>query len=107
MERFIELAEEEGAEILVGGKRPSHLTRGYFYEPTVFIGSNKMQIAQEEIFGPCLTVVPYAGGDAEAVRLANDTIYGLGAGVVSAKSTRAFNVARRISRRVCIRSGFV
>ena len=55
--------------------------KGFFYEPTVFIGTNDMRIAQEEIFGPVLTVIPYSGTDADAVRLANDSIYGLGGGV--------------------------
>ena len=55
-----------------------------------------MRIAQEEIFGPVLTVVPYSGKDDDAVRLANDSIYGLGGGVVSTSTARAFNVARRI-----------
>ena len=57
---------------------------------------NDLRIAQEEIFGPVLTVVPYSGDDEDAVRLANDTIYGLGGGVVSTSDSRAFNVARRI-----------
>jgi acyl-CoA reductase-like NAD-dependent aldehyde dehydrogenase len=87
---------EQGAEVLCGAKRPDHLDEGFFYEPTVFIGTNDMRIAQEEIFGPVLTVVPYSGGDEEAVRLANDSIYGLGGGVVAASSARAFNVARQI-----------
>jgi len=55
-----------------------------------------MRIAQEEIFGPCMTVVPYSGGDEEAVRIANDSIYGLGGGAVAASQSRAFNVARQI-----------
>jgi aldehyde dehydrogenase (NAD+) len=87
---------EQGAELLVGGKRPAHLNKGFFYEPTVFIGSNDMKIAQEEIFGPVLTVIPYSGKDDDAVRLANDSIYGLGGSVQAATSARAFNVARRV-----------
>ena len=62
---------------------PTASTKGFFYEPTVFIGTNDMRIAQEEIFGPVLTVVPYSGKDDDAVRLANDSIYGLGGGVES------------------------
>jgi aldehyde dehydrogenase (NAD+) len=87
---------DQGAELLCGGKRPEGLAKGFYYEPTVFVSSNDTRIAQEEIFGPVLTVVPYSGTDADAVRLANDSIYGLGGGVVSTSDSRAFNVARRI-----------
>jgi acyl-CoA reductase-like NAD-dependent aldehyde dehydrogenase len=87
---------EQGAELLTGGKRPEGFEKGFYYEPTVFIGSNEMRIAQEEIFGPVFTVVPYSGTDEDAVRLANDSIYGLGGGVESQSTARAFNVARRI-----------
>ena len=87
---------EQGAELLTGGKRPKGFDRGFFFEPTVFIGTNDMRIAQEEIFGPVLTVIPYSGTDADAIRLANDSVYGLGGGVVAANTARAFNVARQI-----------
>src|SRR3546814_16404429 len=60
------------------------------------LGRNDMRIAQEEIFGPVLTVVPYSGKDADAVALANDSIYGLGGAVMSASTSRGFNVARQI-----------
>jgi acyl-CoA reductase-like NAD-dependent aldehyde dehydrogenase len=87
----------EGARVLVGGKRPADQPRGYFYEPTVLMDArNDMRVAQEEIFGPVLTVIGYDGTDTEAVRLANDSIYGLAGGVVSSDTSRAFNVARRI-----------
>jgi acyl-CoA reductase-like NAD-dependent aldehyde dehydrogenase len=87
---------EEGAELITGGKAPAHLEKGFFYEPTVLIGRNGMRIAQEEIFGPVLTVIPYSGKDEDAVRIANDSIYGLSGGVLAANTARAFNVARRI-----------
>ena len=80
----------------VAASAPRVWTRAYYYEPTVFVSSNDLRIAQEEIFGPVLTVVPYSGEDEDAVRLANDSIYGLGGGVVSTSDSRAFNVARRI-----------
>lgn len=96
VERYVQSGIDEGAELLCGGKRPPGLDRGYFYEPTVFVSDNRLTIAQEEIFGPVLTVVPYSGDDGEAVRLANDSIYGLGGGVVSASTSRAFNVARQV-----------
>jgi aldehyde dehydrogenase (NAD+) len=87
---------EEGAELVTGGKIPGHLQKGFFYEPTVLVGRNDMRIAQEEIFGPVLTVIPYSGTDEDAVRIANDSIYGLSGGVLAANTARAFNVARRI-----------
>jgi len=96
VEGYVASGLEQGAELLCGGKRPEGFDKGFYYEPTVFVSSNELRIAQEEIFGPVLTVVPYSGDDEDAVRLANDTIYGLGGGVVSTSDSRAFNVARRI-----------
>jgi aldehyde dehydrogenase (NAD+) len=97
VEELVQSGIAEGARVLVGGKRPADQPRGYFYEPTVLIDArNDMRIAQEEIFGPVLTVIGYDGTDEEAVRLANDTIYGLAGGVVSADTSRGFGVARRI-----------
>jgi acyl-CoA reductase-like NAD-dependent aldehyde dehydrogenase len=96
VEGYVASGHEQGAELLTGGRRPPSLDRGFFYEPTVFIGGSDMRIAQEEIFGPVLTVVPYSGADSDAVRLANDSIYGLGGFVVAAGTGRAFNVARQI-----------
>ncbi len=96
VEGYVASGLEQGAELLCGGKRPDGMETGFYYEPTVFVSSNDLRIAQEEIFGPVLTVVPYSGEDEDAVRLANDSIYGLGGGVVSTSDSRAFNVARRI-----------
>jgi aldehyde dehydrogenase (NAD+) len=96
VEGYVASGLEQGAELLCGGKRPEGMDKGYYYEPTVFVSSNDLRIAQEEIFGPVLTVVPYSGEDEDAVRLANDSIYGLGGGVVSTSDSRGFNVARRI-----------
>jgi acyl-CoA reductase-like NAD-dependent aldehyde dehydrogenase len=96
VEGYTQSAIDEGAEIMVGGKRPEGFPKGFYYEPTVYVARNDMRVAQEEIFGPCLTVVPYSGEDAEGVRIANDTIYGLGGGVVSGSTSHAFNVARQI-----------
>jgi len=96
VEGYVQSGLDQGAELLCGGKRPDGMSTGYFYEPTVFVSSNDLKIAQEEIFGPVLTVVPYSGDDDDAVRIANDSIYGLGGGVVSASTSRAFNVGRRI-----------
>ncbi|HEY3669611.1 MAG TPA: aldehyde dehydrogenase family protein [Acidimicrobiia bacterium] len=96
VEALVAAGIAEGAELVCGGRRPEGIDRGFFYEPTVLIGTNDMRIAQEEIFGPVLTVIPYSGSDTDAVRRANDSIYGLGGRVIAASTARAFNVARRI-----------
>jgi aldehyde dehydrogenase (NAD+) len=96
VESYVQSGLDEGARLLCGGTRPAAIDKGFFYEPTVFVGPNSLRIAQEEIFGPVLTVVPYSGKDEDAVRLANDSIYGLGGSVVSASTSRAFNVGRQI-----------
>ncbi len=87
----------EGATWVCGGPdRPEGLTTGYFVRPTVFANvNNKMTIAQEEIFGPVLSIIPYEDED-DAVRIANDTIYGLAGGVWSGDAERAKRVARRL-----------
>ncbi|HLN18382.1 MAG TPA: aldehyde dehydrogenase family protein [Acidimicrobiales bacterium] len=93
---YIEKGKEEGARVVVGGGRPAHLPKGYYVEPTLFADvDNKMTIAQEEIFGPVLVVVPFEDDD-DAVRIANDNQYGLGVGVTSGSEERALAVARRI-----------
>jgi len=96
VEEYVASGIDEGATLVCGGKRPEGLDKGFFYEPTAFIGTNDMRIAREEIFGPVLTIIPYSGTDDDAVRIANDSIYGLDGGVVAANTSRAFNVARRI-----------
>jgi aldehyde dehydrogenase (NAD+) len=93
---YIEKGKAEGARVVVGGGRPAHLEKGFYVEPTLFADvENSMTIAQEEIFGPVLVVVPYEDDD-DAVRLANQNQYGLGVGVTSASEERAMAVARRI-----------
>jgi len=92
----IERGKAEGARVVVGGGRPTHLDKGYYVEPTLFADvENSMSIAQQEIFGPVLVVVPFDDDD-DAVRVANDSEYGLGVGVTSASEERALAVARRI-----------
>lgn len=96
VEGYIELGQEEGAKVVLGGGRPAGLDRGYYVEPTLFVGvDNGMRIAQEEIFGPVLAVVPYDSVD-EAVALANDSEYGLSGAVWSADPERGLGIARRI-----------
>ncbi|MDX2040681.1 MAG: aldehyde dehydrogenase family protein [Acidobacteriota bacterium] len=94
---YIKKGIEEGATLVCGGAdMPEGLTKGYFVRPTVFANvNNKMTIAQEEIFGPVLSIIPYEDED-DAVRIANDTIYGLAGGVWSGDPERAKRVARRL-----------
>ena len=95
---YLDLGKQEGAELLIGGAQ-SHqsgdLAGGYYVEPTVFKGNNKMRLFQEEIFGPVLAVTTFKT-EAEALEIANDTLYGLGAGVW----TRNGNVAYRMGRAI-------
>jgi aldehyde dehydrogenase (NAD+) len=95
--RYIDLAMKEGARLVVGGpKPPPEQPVGWFVQPTVFADvHNDMRIAQEEIFGPVLSVIPYAGDD-EAIRLANDSRYGLAGSVFTSDSDRGWTVARSI-----------
>jgi aldehyde dehydrogenase (NAD+) len=93
---YIEKGRAQGARLLLGGGVPAHLEKGYYVEPTVFVDvTNDMTIAREEIFGPVLAVIAYDDED-DAVRIANDSEYGLSAGVWSASEERALAVARRI-----------
>ena len=93
---YIEKGNEEGARLLLGGSTPSHLDKGYYVEPTVFVDvSNDMTIAREEIFGPVLAVIAY-DDEEEAVHIANDSDFGLSGSVWSASDERALAVARRI-----------
>ncbi|MEK6566304.1 MAG: aldehyde dehydrogenase family protein [Bacteroidota bacterium] len=95
---YIAKGNAAGAKIAVGGGIPSDpaLAKGSFVEPTIFTGvDNKMTIAQEEIFGPVLSVIQYTSED-DAVAMANDSIYGLGGGVWSKDKDRAMSVARRL-----------
>ena len=100
VEGYVQSGLDEGAVLATGGRRPD-VSRGFFYEPTVFTGvSNDMRIAQEEIFGPVLCVIPYRDED-EAVAIANDSSFGLGGAVMSPSHERALAVSRRL------RTGFV
>ncbi len=96
MRRYINTGIEEGATLITGGPdAPAGLTTGYFVQPTVFSNVTRdMTIAQEEIFGPVLSIMPYDTED-EAIGIANDTVYGLAA-AVSGSNERAQQVARRI-----------
>lgn len=96
VERYVARGVEQGATLAVGGKRPKHLHRGFFFEPTVFGNvDNRSVIGQEEIFGPVLCVIP-ADDLSHAVRMANDTIFGLNAAVFTNDAQRAMELARSI-----------
>jgi aldehyde dehydrogenase len=94
---YIKLGEEEGAEVLTGGANCFHedLAGGYYIQPTLLKGNNKMRIFQEEIFGPVLAVTTFKTEE-EALAIANDTEYGLGAGVWTRDMHRAYQVSREI-----------
>ncbi len=94
---YIQKGIDEGAKLVTGGPgQPEGLDQGYYVQPTVFSNvSNDMTIAREEIFGPVLSILPYTDEE-DAVRIANDTNYGLSGGVWSADPERAKKVARRI-----------
>jgi acyl-CoA reductase-like NAD-dependent aldehyde dehydrogenase len=93
---YVDRAIAEGAKAVVGGRVPEHLPRGFFYEPTLLVGASEdSAVAQEELFGPVLVVLPHDGDD-DAVRIANNSIYGLSGSVMSGDRERALAVARRI-----------
>ncbi|MBS7779169.1 aldehyde dehydrogenase family protein [Acidovorax sp. CCYZU-2555] len=95
---YLDLGKQEGAEVLCGGsvaKLDGDLAGGYYVQPTLFKGHNKMRIFQEEIFGPVLAVTTFKD-EAEALELANDTLYGLGAGVWSRNGNVAYRMGRAI-----------
>src|SRR5262245_30940195 len=93
---YIEIGKKEGARLLAGGNVRTDKGGGFFIEPTCFVDvDNSMRIAQEEIFGPVLVVIPYED-DEDAIRIANDSVYGLSGGVHGADKARSLSVARRI-----------
>jgi aldehyde dehydrogenase len=95
---YIDIGKQEGAKLLCGGERnvlEGDLEGGYYVKPTVFEGNNKMRIFQEEIFGPVVSVTTFKDED-EALHIANDTLYGLGAGVWSRDANRCYRFGRGI-----------
>jgi aldehyde dehydrogenase len=95
---YIDIGKKEGAKLATGGDR-AHLggefEKGFFLQPTVFTGNNKMRIFQEEIFGPVLSVATFKDLD-DAIKIGNDTLYGLGAGVWSRNANNLYRVGRGI-----------
>jgi len=95
---YFDIGRQEGAEILTGGGRnelPGDLAGGYYVKPTIFKGHNRMRVFQEEIFGPVVSVTTFKDDD-EALSIANDTLYGLGAGIWTRDGTRAYRFGRAI-----------
>ncbi|NUR98000.1 MAG: aldehyde dehydrogenase [Kribbellaceae bacterium] len=95
---YVAIGRAEGAELLIGGERAKiagEFEHGYYFEPTVLRGHNKMRVFQEEIFGPVLAVTTFKD-EAEALEIANDTLYGLGAGVWTRDGSRAYRMGRGI-----------
>jgi len=93
---YIEKGKQEGARVVVGGGAPAHLKKGYFIEPTLLADVDPDSVvAQEEIFGPVLCVIPYED-EADAIRIANNSIYGLSGAIWSGSVERALSVARKI-----------
>jgi aldehyde dehydrogenase len=95
---YMDIGRQEGAEVLTGGERNNlsgELAGGYYVKPTVFKGHNKMRVFQEEIFGPVVSVTTFKD-EAEALEIANDTLYGLGAGVWSRDANTCYNFGRNI-----------
>ncbi len=95
---YMDIGQKEGAKVLTGGARAKHageLATGYYVEPTVLAGHNKMRVFQEEIFGPVVSVAKFKDFD-DAMAIANDTLYGLGAGVWSRNGTTAYRAGREI-----------
>jgi aldehyde dehydrogenase len=95
---YLDIGRQEGAKVLTGGARANvgpELSGGYYVQPTVLEGHNKMRIFQEEIFGPVLSVTKFKD-DEEALAIANDSLYGLGAGIWTRDGTRAYRVGRAL-----------
>ena len=95
---YVEIGRGEGAKVLTGGQRAAvggEFADGYYFQPTVLRGDNKMRVFQEEIFGPVLAATTFRD-DADALAIANDTLYGLGAGVWTRDGTRAYQMGRAI-----------
>ena len=95
---YIDIGKKEGAKVLTGGGRaslPGALAEGYYVQPTIFEGHNKMRIFQEEIFGPVVSVGKFKDAE-DALSIANDTLYGLGAGVWTRDTNTAYRMGREI-----------
>ena len=96
VEDYIRSGRDDGAKVVLGGGRPAGFETGYYVEPTVFSGvGNQMRIAREEIFGPVLAVIPF-NDDEDALRICNDSDYGLGGAIFTGDVDRGLALARRV-----------
>jgi betaine-aldehyde dehydrogenase len=106
VEGFVAIGKKEGARLACGGGRPAGFPKGWYVEPTVFVDvDNRMQIAREEIFGPVLAVIPYED-EADALRIANESDYGLSGSVWTADVDHGLDVARRVRTGTYTVNGF-
>jgi acyl-CoA reductase-like NAD-dependent aldehyde dehydrogenase len=102
---YIEEGKKSGADLVTGGGRPAHLNKGYFIEPTLFANvDNRSRIAQEEIFGPVLCLIP-AEDEEDAVRIANESSFGLNGSVLTTDPQAAYDISRRIRTGVMGQNG--
>ena len=105
VEMYIEEGKKSGADLVTGGGRPAHLNKGYFIEPTLFANvDNKSRIAQEEIFGPVLCLIP-AEDEEDAIRIANESNYGLNGAVMTGDAQAAYDIARKVRTGVVGQNG--
>ncbi|MDS9471536.1 aldehyde dehydrogenase [Sporosarcina pasteurii] len=96
VEKYVKLGKEEGGKIIIGGKKPEHLEKGWYFEPTIFEHTdNNARITREEIFGPVLSVIPFKN-EAEVIEMANSTDYALAAGIWASDIAKAHRVAKAI-----------
>lgn len=96
VEKYVQIGQDEGAQLVFGGTRPDHMEKGYFFNVTVFDDvENSMRIAQEEIFGPVASVIGFDSDD-EAIKIANDSRFGLYGGIHSADAAKAYEMALRV-----------
>ena len=106
VEGYIKIGRDEGAKVACGGGRPARFAKGWYVEPTVFVDvKNTMRIAREEIFGPVLAVIPYED-EADALRIANDSDYGLSGSVWTADADHGLEVARHVRTGTYTVNGF-
>jgi aldehyde dehydrogenase (NAD+) len=105
VEMYIEEGRKSGADLVTGGQRPAHMNKGYYMEPTLFANvDNQSRIAQEEIFGPVLCLIP-AEDEEDAIRIANESNYGLNGSVLTGDSQAAYDIARRVRTGVVGQNG--
>jgi len=105
VEMYIEEGRKSGADLVTGGRRPAHMNKGYFIEPTLFANvDNKSRIAQEEIFGPVLCLIP-AEDEEDAIRIANESNYGLNGAVMTGDAQAAYDIARKVRTGVVGQNG--